>query len=387
MVIDHAGMDAIFNADPSELDRQTEPGFGCLALHCDELLDGVVPALVSHSANHGPARSLIDKAMAHRIEAFAPACNRVLEEGWPALKGVDTATFEHATVQTAAGIMFRWLFDLEGPAGHDHLQWIEGCFGLTTDTWITNVLAHLVVRPPKQPVRDYSKAWLEKIRRSAPYSAFVQMGAEVGVSEEQVAPHMLFCAGFNGTAGAYSTAFPGMAQIYSVPAIREKLANELSGFDGDVNALEKLPYLDAILHEVMRLYGRPKQYYRRVVQPTTVPMSDGRQISVKPGDQIGLMALCARRDPAVFSNPIPFDPERYLDDRSLKEKVYIFGPPHQGKSPYGCAGASNGTASRLWKTVVASLCRDTDWRLSPDPVPNIDAKMGVDPTSLTWHRS
>ena len=387
MVTDHAGMESLFHADPSLFDRELEPGFGCLVLHKDELLGGVTPALVSHTGIHNAARALVDRAMEQRMDAFAPACQQLLDTGWSALRGVDSATLEHACVQTAADVLFRWLFDLEGPPGDRHLLWLKGMFGLKTDRWLTNLLAHLKVRPPKAPVRDYSAMWLQRIRDCEPYAAFSALGAELGVPEEQIAAHLLFAAGFNGAGGTYKTAFPAIAQIYAEPAIREALAAELADFQGDLTALDQLPYLDALMHEVMRLYGRPKQYYRRVLRPTELPTTDGRSFAVEPGDALGLIALVSRQDPAVFERPQHFDPQRFITDPTLKAKVFPFGPPPTSACPYGCAGGANGTAPRLWKAMIASLGRDTDWRLTPEPAPNVDAPTGVDPDSLTWHRS
>jgi len=386
MVTEHVAMEAIFRTDPSVLDRQLEPGFGCLALRKDLLLDGVSPALVSHQGNHGAARRLVDEVMAHRIDAFAPACQEILDDGWPVLAGRESANFEAACIETAARVLYRWLFELDGPPGEAHHAWLKGLFGLRSDRWLSHLLAQLRVRPPGREVRSYAATWLTRVRGSEPFGTYATMGEALGLSEDEVAAHLMFAAGFNGTGGVYTTLFPALAQIYAEPEVRAALAGELAGFDGDVDALDALPYLDALMYEVMRLYGRPKQYYRRVRQPTALPTSSGEPVSVEPGDALGLVALVARQDAAVFARPQVFDPNRFLENPSLKERVFAFGPPHDGPSPYGCAGAVNGTAPRLWKTLVASLGRDTRWRLTPDPRPDIDAPTGVDPDSLMWHR-
>ena len=386
LVTDHAGMEAVFEAPPHILDRETEPGFGCLALRTGELLDGVVPALVTHEVNHAGPRGLVDRVMATRESAFKEVCNRVLERGWPSLAGADRTCFDAAVVHTSVHLTFGWFFGMEGPPGAEHQAWLKACFGLKTDTWLTNVLAGLAAPKPKADVRAYSQTWLAKIRASAPYASYVAIGAELGLPEADIAPHLLFAAGFNGGGGTYTTAFPALGVLHHDPALRKEIADELAGFKGDVDALDALPLLDAFLHETMRKFGRPRQYYRRVLRDTTIPTSSGESVELDAGTRLGLVAVAARQDPTVFADPERFDPHRLLRDPALKAKVYAFGPAG-AHGTYGCAGGANGTAPRLWKVVVASLARTTDWRLDPAPVPNIDAPTGLDPDTTTWMRA
>jgi cytochrome P450 len=387
LVSDHAAMSEVFTASPDVWDREESVGFGCVALFNDQVLDGAVPALVSHRGNHAAARGIVDAAMKHRgRDVFNAACQAVWDGGWPSLAGLDSANFEEAVVEAASSIAYRWFFDMQGPPGKAHLAWLRGSFGLKTDTALTNFIAGLAMRPPSTAVRAYAQEWMGRVRSSSPYAGYQALAADVGLPADDVAPHLMFAAGCNATGGTYTTAFPTLGQLHAAPALRQKVADELAGFEGDADALDQLPYLDALLHEAMRMFGRPRQYYRRAMIDTTLPLTDGREVDIPAHTRVGVVAVSARQDPTIFEDPTAFHPDRYIDQPQLKEQTFIFGPPAGSASPYGCAGGANGTAAKLWKTVVASLARDTDWRLDPPPVVNIDAPTGLDPNSLMWHR-
>jgi len=397
LITDHAGMEAVFRAPPEVLDREETPGFGALTMFTDELLEGVVPALVAHAGNHDPARALIDGAMALRMPAFEPACRAVLDGGWAALQGADgdegdEANFQHAIYQTAAGVMFQWLFGIErGPVGAEHAAWVKQIFGLKADTWLASFFARKLKSGPAPEVVAWSRSWLEAIRECAPYPEFVEIGAAVGVSEREVAPQLMFAASFNGTAGAFATLYPALAHLSVDGTLRRALSNELEVFykgTRSLDALDALPFLEAFFLESMRHYGRPRQYYRRAMKDLSIPTSEGESVPVKAGTRLCLVATVARQDTNVYGpTATVFDPVRFLNDPSLKAHVHPFGPPAGGGSPYGCAGAVNGTAPRLWKVLAASLGRDTRWRLHPEPRPNLDAFEGVEPAELTWSTS
>ncbi len=390
MVTDYPGMEAVFHAPPEDLDRELEPGFGCLKLHYRELLDGVVPALVAHGNegdNHSAARALVDRALALRRGRFLPACQRVLDGGWPALRGLSEAPFGPAIYESAAAIVFDWLFDLSpGPPGEAHQAWVEQCFGLRTDTPLTNALAGLLKRPPQASVRAYSRDWMGRIEGCRFSGEYLEIGDALGLPRETLPAHLWFAAGFNAVAGVFATLYPALAQVSVDRDMRARLAGELAGFAGDADALHELPYLDAFFYESMRIYGRPRQYYRRAMRDLSLPSSAG-DVSIPAGTRLGLVATIARQDSDVFGRDAArFDPQRFIEQPELKRRIYPFGPPADGPSPYGCAGAVDGSAPRLWKVLAAALARDTGWRLVPSPEVGISYFSGVKQEALTWRR-
>lgn len=97
--------------------------------------------------------------------------------------------------------------------------------------------------------------------------------------------------------------------LLTYPDVRRKLEDEViklpSTFDDTM--LEKLPYLDAFLTEVLRLYGSAPG-----ALPRTTP-SQGIRIGnhfVPPAVTLTTQAYTVHRDPSIFK-----DPERYVDGR------------------------------------------------------------------------
>lgn len=394
-VTDMAGFDYIFNAPPEELDRvdEDEPGFGGLSFNREVMLGGVTPALLSHAGNHGPAREIVVEAMRLRAKAFEPACRKVFEYGVPMLRTAargEPVNFQHAMHNAAAGICFEWLFDIvPGPSGADAQSWIKGCFGLRADQPLADAVARRVSRAKNGPTaaqRRYGAEMMDRIRKSKPYAEhFVGAAKRVGIPEADLAAHLMFAASFNATGGAWSTLHPALAQLSVDDVHRHRLAEELSEFTGSVRELDALPRLHDFFLEAMRLFGRPRHYYRRAKVDLTLPVSVGDPVRVKAGTTLCLVATVARQDRVVWGDDASvFDPERYARDPSLRDRVCPFGPPLSAKNTYGCAGGA--VASVLWKTLAAALARRVDWQLSPWPEPDVDAFDGVRPGELTWIR-
>lgn len=395
-ITDMAGLDFVFHASPEELDRldDAEPGFGGLLFNRHEMLGGVVPALLSHSGNHGPARALIVEAIKLRRDHFAPACQKVHDYGIPMLRdparGV-AVDFQHATHHAAISIAFEWMFGITpGPAGAHVQSWLKGCFGLKSDQPVSNAIARTVSRRKNGPTaaqRKFSEDTMESIRRCGPYPQFLEVARRVGVPEKDVAAHLMFATAFNATGGTFTTLHPALAQLSVDQVTRERLAEELGHFRGDVWALNKLPFLEDFFLEAMRLFGRPRHYYRRAKLDLTLPTSLGPAVSVKAGTTLCLVATVARQDRTVWGDDASvFDPERYERYPELRARVCPFGPPPSARNEYGCAGAANGVASILWKSLAATLGRSMDWKLNPWPEPDVDAFEGVRPGEFKWVR-
>lgn len=396
MLTDMASLEFVFNAPPTALDRIPEdPGFGGLSLNRDEMLAGAIPALVGHEGpQHDAARTLVEEAMKIRRTAFAPACQKVHDYGLPMLRhaargeGVDLREAIH---HAALSITHEWLFDISpGPSGKDGDAWSKGCFGMKSDQPLANFVARAAGRAkngPSADTREYAQALLESVRKSAPYPAFAELGRRLGVPDQEVAAHLLFAASFNATGGVWTTLFPSICQMGVDDVVHAKLAAELAGFRGDGRALNALPALHDFFLESMRLFGRPRHYYRRAMTDLLIPVSEGDPVPVAAGTTLCLVATVARQDRTVWGDDASvFDPERYARKPELRERVYPFGPPPTGGNRFGCAGATNGVAAILWKSIAAPLARAQDWTLTPWPEPDVDEFDGVTPREVSWSR-
>lgn len=115
-------------------------------------------------------------------------------------------------------------------------------------------------------------------------------------------------------------------------AIYKKLVAELEGRFPDRYAelpfveLEKLPYLNAVVKEGLRLSFGVVGRLPRVVPSPGVKVGD---YFLPAGTVVGMSSWLMHRDPNVFKDPMKFDPERWLKSaeeyRRLDHNMVPFG--------------------------------------------------------------
>jgi cytochrome P450 len=99
-----------------------------------------------------------------------------------------------------------------------------------------------------------------------------------------------------------------------------------------VEALEKLPFLTAVIKESLRLAPGVPAPLPRVV-PATGAVISGEQIP--PGTIVGLAQLMVHSSPDIFPSPKDFIPERWLEDSSASLEKWLV-PFSRG--PRACLG-------------------------------------------------
>ncbi|KAJ5870143.1 cytochrome P450 [Penicillium solitum] len=145
----------------------------------------------------------------------------------------------------------------------------------------------------------------------------------------------------------------------------EKLKNEIRGHfakSEDINATEarKLPYLQAVIDEGLRIYPPGSQGFPRV--------STGMLIGstwVPPGAEIYTSAWTVTHSEEYFSEPMKFKPDRWLDQGStdVKEASQPFS-----LGPRGCLGQNFAMmeinlilAKMFWRYDLELLDPNLDW--------------------------
>ncbi|PHH86450.1 hypothetical protein CDD83_10242 [Cordyceps sp. RAO-2017] len=83
--------------------------------------------------------------------------------------------------------------------------------------------------------------------------------------------------------------------------------------DVDFNALRSMPYLDAVVTELLRLHPPISTTARRVTEPVTVQTRDGQAVTLPRGTQLFCSLYHLHRDPQVWGP----DADRFLPDRWL----------------------------------------------------------------------
>uniref|UniRef100_A0A0E0LWP8 Cytochrome P450 n=1 Tax=Oryza punctata TaxID=4537 RepID=A0A0E0LWP8_ORYPU len=155
-----------------------------------------------------------------------------------------------------------------------------------------------------------------------------------------------------------------MAELLRNPSIMAKARAEMNHVLADKKAIEesdmeKLPYLQAVVREVMRLHP---------AAPILVPhraAEDGAEIgghAVPKGATVIFNVWAIMRDPAAWERPEEFMPERFLDmveEVDFRGKDYKFIPFGAGRRL--CPGLP--MAERVVPFILASLLHTFEWKL------------------------
>jgi cytochrome P450 len=130
----------------------------------------------------------------------------------------------------------------------------------------------------------------------------------------------LLVAGHETTATALTWA---LYWVHKIPAVRKQLLDELQALKGavDPGALFRLPYLNAVCSETLRIHPVAMLTFARVAK-TRVELEG---CSLEPGAiVIGCIYLAHRRD-EVYSDPDEFRPERFLERHYSPFEYLPFG--------------------------------------------------------------
>ncbi|MEU0137200.1 cytochrome P450 [Streptomyces sp. NPDC006296] len=105
-------------------------------------------------------------------------------------------------------------------------------------------------------------------------------------------------------------------EISRSPEIERTVLDELDTVLGDrpvtVEDLSRLPRLDRVVRETLRLHHTGWLVTRRTVTPTRLG-----DWSIPAGTELAYCQHALHRDPELFPDPLTFDPDRWLDDAQV----------------------------------------------------------------------
>ncbi|WP_280254830.1 cytochrome P450 [Nocardia wallacei] len=173
------------------------------------------------------------------------------------------------------------------------------------------------------------------------------------LSDDDLRDHLrtMLVAGHETTATSLVWA---LFRLHRQPAALRRLRGELAAAgDLDPDESARLPYLDAVCRETLRLHPPVPIVLRRLTEPYTL-----RGVALAAGDTMGLALPLLHSDPALWPEPERFRPERFL--------VRHYGP--FDFAPYGgghrrCLGAP--LADYEFRIVLATLLSRVVPALSP----------------------
>jgi cytochrome P450 family 110 len=130
----------------------------------------------------------------------------------------------------------------------------------------------------------------------------------------------LLIAGHETTATALTWA---LYWIHRLPKIRQRLLQELDALDHnfDPNALLKLPYLNAVCSETLRIYPVALLTFPRVTR-SRVNLAG---VTLDPGTLVAGCIYLAHRRKEAFPDPEQFNPDRFLDQHYSPYEFLPFG--------------------------------------------------------------
>mmetsp|Transcript_33372 Transcript_33372/g.86576 ORF Transcript_33372/g.86576 Transcript_33372/m.86576 type:complete len:592 (+) Transcript_33372:398-2173(+) len=140
-------------------------------------------------------------------------------------------------------------------------------------------------------------------------------------------------------AGHETTATTAAATIYCVaahPEVDRLVAQELADLGGAPPSyadLERLPYLNQVVKEVLRMYPPIPLFPRQAAEADQLPSGH----AVQAGDVVFMSSYTLGRDPTLWEDPMEFRPERFAPEADATRHMYQWLP--FGAGPRMCLGA------------------------------------------------
>lgn len=170
----------------------------------------------------------------------------------------------------------------------------------------------------------------------------------------------LFLAGHETTAQTLAWTWYMLAQNPSVKVrLREELRAVLAGKLPEGTDLMRLPYLHAVVNEILRLY--PPAY---IVARTSIERCQIGGYDFPSGTTFLMSQWVMHRDPRYYDEPDAFRPERWLDGLADRLPAGAYFP--FGDGPRRCIG--QGFAMLEASLVIATLAQRFQFSLVPGEV-------------------
>lgn len=170
-----------------------------------------------------------------------------------------------------------------------------------------------------------------------------------------------------GTETTSSTINWGMAELLHKPDSFRKLRDEIDQIVGRSRRVEeadlnKLPYLDAVVKETMRLHpSLPMLLPRNSIQDT-----EYMGYFIPKNTIVFVNVWAIHRDPDAWEDPLSFKPERFFNSNvDAKGKHFELLPFGSGRR--SCIGISLG--EKTLGLTLANLVHSFDWKLPGNEAP------------------
>ncbi|KAG2144204.1 cytochrome P450 [Suillus clintonianus] len=217
--------------------------------------------------------------------------------------------------------------------------------------------------------------------------------AEFHMSKEEVVAQMkvLLIAGYETTSVSLTWSLIHLSQR---PDIQTKLREELFAFGADPTYDQlkaNLPYLDGVVHEVLRLHPAVPEFIRVAAADDVIPLSEPVRtasgemtdnISVAKGTLITISTAAINRSLAIWGpDAKEFKPERWLAEEGISGKAKdVQGHRHLLTfidGPRTCLGKDFAVAE--FKTVLLILVKNFVFEMRDGPDTQVEVGRGILP--------
>ncbi|XP_030925134.1 geraniol 8-hydroxylase-like [Quercus lobata] len=251
--------------------------------------------------------------------------------------------------------ILRW-FDLQGVRRH-----VKGSYTRMHEIFDDIISKRLKHRETDKTTRhgDFLDVLLDQVQEDGS-----------GFNIETIKPLImdLFIAG-SDTSGA--TTEWAMAELLRKPKTLQKARDEVLqviGTQGEIKEsdIDRLPYIDAIVKETLRLHP---------AAPLLLPYIAGKDVEVSgytiyKGSQVVVNAWSIGRNPKYWTNPLSFEPERFVGSKlNYKGRDFEYIPFGAGRRI--CPGLP--LAERMVSLMLSSMLYSFNWKLPEGITPeNLD---------------
>ncbi len=208
----------------------------------------------------------------------------------------------------------------------------------------------------------YYQELVEFIRTAPRFKILAQRARGFGIGEEALPHRLAFFLGMNAYLGLQSLLKSTVAEITRHAEVRHQLRAQLVA-GGQAT---ELPLLDRVIREVLRLHPPVFFIFGRSVGARTISSSSG-EFELRDGDLLMGVIPFSQRDPAIFTNPDEFDPQRYDAPGAREGLIWPRGLQDAKVSAGDRSCPGKDPALILGKLFSGALVAGYEWRLATVP--------------------